>query len=330
VRFFGWRWLNDPPPGEAIYTQNYSFDYGGAHFVGLEAYANYDNWRSWLYGPESFTDRQMAWLVDDVATVDPATPVVAFYHYDFRWELMLDYYGIDAAFWGHIHRDWGDITTTPFDLATDNVCDGGRSMRLVRVSDGVVAPCETFRAGSTGQNLRITFDGPNDGTESSITAVVTNGLSESFEHGLVRFHVRADSIPYAVDNGELLQTMTDGDIATCYVRLNMESGETTTVTIDPTTGVSDNVPLEQNRPNPARTSTDIWFRVESPTAVTLDVFDVTGRIVTSLEDGPMTRGEYRSRWDLTDDAGNAVASGIYFYRLEAGDETFTRKLIVVR
>ncbi|MCK4511089.1 carboxypeptidase regulatory-like domain-containing protein, partial [bacterium] len=30
-RFFGWRWLNDPPPGEVIYTQNYSFDYGGVH-----------------------------------------------------------------------------------------------------------------------------------------------------------------------------------------------------------------------------------------------------------------------------------------------------------
>ena len=335
-RFFGWRWLNDPPPGEVIYTQNYSFDYGGAHFIGLEAYDNYDNWRSWFYGPESFTDRQMAWLIDDIATANPTMPVIAFYHYDFRWELMLDYYSIDAAFWGHIHRDWGDITTTPFDLGTDNVCDGARSMRLVRVSDGVVAPCETFRSGGTGQNLRIAFDRPNDGSESTITAVVTNGLSESFEHGLVKFHVRADSIPYAVDNGELLQTMTDGDVATCYVRLEMESGTVTTVTLDPTTGVADDVitHLKHNEPNPASDGTTILFELAYPTAVTLEVFDVAGRRVASLEDGPMTASPYgfphRSQWDLTDQEGNTVAAGVYFCRLKAGDETFTRKLIVVR
>ena len=331
-RFFGWRWLNNPPLGEVIYTQNYSFDYGGVHFIGLEAYDNYDNWRYWLYGQESFTARQMAWLVDDVATVDPATSVIAFHHYDFGDELMLDYYGIDGALYGHIHRNRGDITETPFNLATDNVCDGARSMRLMRVSDGVVTPCETFQSGWTGQNLRIAFDRPNDGTESTITAIVTNGLSESFEHGLVKFHVRADSIPYAVDNGELLQTMVDGEVATCYVRLNMESGAVTTVTLDPTTGVPDGVIalLKQNQPNPARTGTTIQFVLASPMEVALDVFDVVGRKVASLEGGLMTPGRHESPWDLTDDAGNTVASGVYFYRLEAGDETLTRKLIVVR
>jgi hypothetical protein len=331
-RFFGWRWLNNPPPGEVIYTQNYSFDYGGAHFIGLEAYDNYDNWRYWFYGRESFTGRQMAWLVDDVATVDPPTPVIAFHHYDFGNELMLDYYGIDAAFWGHIHRNWGDITTTPFNLATDNVCDGARSMRLVRVSDGVVAPCETFRSGSTGQNLRIAFDRPNNGTESTVTAIVTNGLSESFENGLVKFHVRADSIPYGIDNGELLQTMVDGDVATCYVKLEMESGVVTTTTLSPTTGVPDGIIalLKQNRPNPARTGTTIHFVLTSAMEVMLEVFDVAGRRVASLEGGLMTPGPHESPWDLTDDAGNTVASGVYFYRLKAGGETLTRKLIVVR
>jgi len=44
----------------------------------------------------------------------------------------------------------------------------------------------------------------------------------------------------------------------------------------------------------------------------------------------MTHGRYESPWDLTDDAGNTVASGVYFYRLKAGVETLTRKLIVVR
>jgi len=68
----------------------------------------------------------------------------------------------------------------------------------------------------------------------------------------------------------------------------------------------------------------------SPTEVTLDVFDVSGRRVASLEDGLMTPGPHESPWNLTDDDGSTVASGVYFYRLEAGDETLTRKLIVVR
>ena len=142
----------------------------------------------------------------------------------------------------------------------------------------------------------------------------------------------ADSIPYAVDNGELLQTIVDGTVATCYVKVNMAAGEATTVTIDPTTGVPDGAVslLRQNRPNPARTGTTIQFVLASPTEVALDVFDVAGRKVASLEDGLMESGPHDAPWDLTDETGNAVASGVYFYRLETGDETLTRKLIVVR
>jgi hypothetical protein len=331
-RFFGWRWLYDPPPGEYIYTQNYTFDYGGVHYVGMEAYDNYDYWRHTVYGPDSFTARQMSWLANDVATVDPTTPVIAFYHYDFRHELDLDTYGIYGSLWGHIHRNRGDIDDRPFDLATRSLCDGNRSMRLVRVSDGVITPCRTFYSGSQGQNLDISFDRPNDGTQSTITAEVTNGLGQDFEHGLVRFRVRADSIPYAVDNGELLQTIVDGDVATCYVEVDMVNGEVTTVTIDPTTGVpaGELALLKQNLPNPARSGTTIQFVLASPTDVDLDVYDVAGRRVASLENGHLKAGPHDSPWDLTDGDGNKVASGVYFYRLKAGDETLTKKMIVVR
>jgi hypothetical protein len=159
-----------------------------------------------------------------------------------------------------------------------------------------------------------------------------NSLGEDFENGMVKFRVRADSIPYAVDNGELLQTIVDGDVATCYVRLNMLDDEITTVTVNPTTGVPDSsvVLLGQNWPNPARTGTTIQFVLPSPAEVTLDIHDVAGRKVASLEDGLLREGPHDSPWDLTDSDGNAVASGVYFYRLKTGDETLTRKLIVVR
>jgi len=331
-RFFGWRWLNDPPPGEQIYTQNYSFEYGGVHYIAMESYDNYDYWRHQTYGPESFTPRQMAWLVDEVASVDPSLPIIAFYHYDFGWELLLDVYGLDGTLWGHIHRNYGDEDEVPFDIATDNVCDGSRAMRLVRVSDGVVTPCETMRSGGNGQNLRVAYNRPNDGTQSTITASVTNALGEDFEYGMIRFLVRADSIPYAVDEGELLQTVVEGGVATCYVRLNMRNDEITTVTIEPTTGLPEGqfALLRQSWPNPARSGTTIQYVLASPTEVALEIHNVAGRRVASLDYGLMKAGPHDVKWDLKDDGGNTVASGVYFVRLEAGDETLTSQLTVVR
>ena len=112
----------------------------------------------------------------------------------------------------------------------------------------------------------------------------------------------------------------------------MAADDVTTVTIDPTTGAPDSAVslLRQNQPNPARTGTTIQFVLASPTEVTLDVFDVAGRKVATLEDGKLDSGPHDAPWDLTDTEGNTVASGVYFYRLAIGDETLTRKLIVVR
>jgi len=52
-RFFGWGWLLDPPAADPYYTQNYSFDYGPIHYIGMEAYLNYDNYLYYIYGDEN-------------------------------------------------------------------------------------------------------------------------------------------------------------------------------------------------------------------------------------------------------------------------------------
>ena len=94
--FFGWRYLADPPAGDGIYTQNYAFDYGSAHFVGLEAYNNYDSWRYEIYGSDSFTNLQLAWLLNDLAVTPPDMAQILFYHIDFQWQLDLDDLGVDG------------------------------------------------------------------------------------------------------------------------------------------------------------------------------------------------------------------------------------------
>ena len=59
----------------------------------------------------------------------------------------------------------------------------------------------------------------------------------------------------------------------------------------------------------------------------LRVYDLLGRPVRTLWDGPLPAGNHRLRWDGRNEAGQAVASGIYFARLEAGGQVHSRKLL---
>jgi M6 family metalloprotease-like protein len=88
--------------------------------------------------------------------------------------------------------------------------------------------------------------------------------------------------------------------------------------------------LNQNRPNPVRGSTSISFVVAPGDAgpVRLNVYDVTGRRIRGLLDGPRDAGAFESAWDGTDDAGRRVPPGIYFYELVAGGHRQVRKLMI--
>ena len=335
-KFFGWRYLNDPSPGDGVHTQNYSFDYAGAHFAAMEAYNNYDRWRLYIYGDDSFTDGQLAWLVDDLSAVPPSVPTVLLYHMDFQDQIDLSALGVAGSLWGHVHYTSGDIGAHPFDLSTETVCDGERAMRLVRVSGSVVSPTEPISAGPSGGNLRVAYDAPNDGTATEITATVTNGQPQTFEHGRIRFEVDAASAPYQVDAGELVQTVVRGGVATCYVDIAFPAGSTTTVTISPKPGSGTPDGPEAGLsltgpafPNPARNGTQFGFVLTEPGRVRVTVYDTGGRRVATLA-GHAARGLNRVAWDLRSDLGAGVASGVYLYRIEAGGECVSGKVVVVR
>jgi hypothetical protein len=337
-RFFGWRYLYDPPPGDDIYTQNYSFDYGGAHFVAIEAYNNYDRWRRPIYGSDSFTSRQLSWLADDLSTVPPFAPVIAFYHMDFQDQLDLSSLGIDCALWGHVHSTSGSTSSPPFNLSLESVCDGERAMRIVRVSGGTtIDPSEPIDAGTHGMTLRLQFDVANDGTEEEITASIANNNPETFEHALIKFRVPAGPASYEVDNGDLFQTTVEGEVATCYVEVVAPGLSSTHVTISPAsesvvdTGLSPGLALLASpHPNPALDGAGLAFSIDAPGAVRVSVFDAAGRLVRTLRDGPCPSGTHNVRWDLRDHDGGRVAAGVYLWRIVSGESKLTEKLVVLR
>jgi subtilisin family serine protease len=83
-------------------------------------------------------------------------------------------------------------------------------------------------------------------------------------------------------------------------------------------------------PNPARGSAELSFEVPAAERVTLEVFDVSGRLVRRLIDGEVAAGSHRSIWDGRMDGGELAAGGVYFLRLETARGSSTRKLTLIR
>ena len=90
------------------------------------------------------------------------------------------------------------------------------------------------------------------------------------------------------------------------------------------------VTLSPNVPNPFNPSTAITFRLPAPGPVSLEVFDMRGRRVKVLFRGGAEQGNHTVYWDGTGVDGRRLASGVYFYRLQAGQESITRKMILVK
>lgn len=87
--------------------------------------------------------------------------------------------------------------------------------------------------------------------------------------------------------------------------------------------------LTQNYPNPFNPETEIGFVLESGRRIELSVFDSIGNMVRTLQQGAAPAGSHHVRWDARDDAGQRVASGIYFARLLAGNASSTIKMILL-
>ncbi len=82
-------------------------------------------------------------------------------------------------------------------------------------------------------------------------------------------------------------------------------------------------------PNPFRLTTTIRFWMLAPDRAELTVYDVAGRQVRRLFDGPLPAGSHETVWDGTDGGGARVRSGVYFARLRVGDLTYARRTVLV-
>ena len=88
--------------------------------------------------------------------------------------------------------------------------------------------------------------------------------------------------------------------------------------------------LDQNRPNPFNPSTQIGYRIADDQRVRVAIYDVSGALVRMLVDASQPAGAYTVTWSGANDEGLPVSSGVYFYRLEAGKLTQTRRMVLLK
>jgi len=100
------------------------------------------------------------------------------------------------------------------------------------------------------------------------------------------------------------------------------------------TQISSNIPegfiLEQNYPNPFNPSTKIRFQIPASVettrwGVSLRIYDVSGKEVSTLVNNELKSGTYEVDWDAS-----AYSSGVYFYSIQAGDFNVTKKMVLVK
>ncbi|MBN1464633.1 T9SS type A sorting domain-containing protein [candidate division KSB1 bacterium] len=88
--------------------------------------------------------------------------------------------------------------------------------------------------------------------------------------------------------------------------------------------------LEQNYPNPFNASTRITFQLPKACPASVDIYDVSGRFVRNLSQGMLDAGKHAAFWDGRDISGRAVASGIYYCRLQAPLLQKSIKMVLLR
>ena len=215
--------------------------------------------------------------------------------------------GIDFVTTGNLQSPW---------LYRNTVLDGNSWLRLHLVGTvsnrSAIGARVTAVTGSERQMRELTVKG--DGrSQSSLVLHFGLGQAPTVDSLIVRWPAGG------------VQVLTD--VAVDAELTIVEDGGGTGV------GLAD-APLVfsvgQSYPNPFRSSTRIAFGLPEASHVNLKIFDVSGRLVRTLSNEPRPAGRHTVRWDGRDSGGRNVATGIYFYRFEAGEFRESKRLVRVR
>jgi hypothetical protein len=91
-----------------------------------------------------------------------------------------------------------------------------------------------------------------------------------------------------------------------------------------------NFALHNNYPNPFNPVTNITYDIPEVTQVTIDIYNISGQKISTLAQGQHEPGRYRIQWNATNNYGKPLSSGMYIYRIRAGNFASVKKLILMK
>lgn len=222
------------------------------------------------------------------------------------------------------------VSGTTLDFGTSEL--GGNGLFVLNENATLTTAHEDGIAGTIQTTGDVTFDeGANyafNGTDAQVTSglmpVTVNNLTIDNQAGVALSQETTINGILLLANGEFDNTIPfilgpDADIV--YENGTLKSP----VSVEKLSGLPTEFAMLQNYPNPFNPSTTIRFDVPEQTFVTLKIYDITGREVVELVSDEFNPGIYTVEWNA-----QGVASGVYYYRITAGEFTQVRSLIFMK
>ena len=231
----------------------------------------------------------------------------------------------DAVAWMHCLTD--SILCCDFGLGGDGVGAGNIVVKLASDGQSEVLNMSVF--GDDSVKKCIMIQGAGDGSLQDICARL------QLEGG----ELDAELIRQLEEQGceVTVETSADGTQKAVKIKCNdiaregiEDEGDESAAKESTEPNVPDQFELSQNYPNPFNPTTTIGFSLPQSEHVTLEIVNIQGQIVRTLIDEVCSAGHHHIEWDATSDAGNKLASGVYFYRLKAGDNIDSKKMTLLK
>ena len=128
---------------------------------------------------------------------------------------------------------------------------------------------------------------------------------------------------------ETANTATGSNVSS-FATLTLGPGDLVTGVEDDLAGIPDVTRLASIYPNPFNPTTKIVFDLSEKSPVHIAVFDASGRLVCTLQNGVLGAGRHDVTWRGVGDSGNRVSSGIYFCRMRTNKADQTMKMVLLR
>jgi hypothetical protein len=174
--------------------------------------------------------------------------------------------------------------------------------------------------------MLLAFPQVAESTEQALAVRLARGQGRSYElHEIERIWFSADTLHVATTGG------ADHHPLEAILRLEFLWDDWTGIeTPGNVAGVIEAVHLFQNEPNPFSPETRIAFELPQQGLAALRVYSAHGRLIRTLLEDALPAGPHAVQWDGRDEAGRPVATGVYFYMLDAPGVSESRKMLLLR